>query len=412
MNIKKKRWIILIACCLINLCLGSIYSWSIFADAMSKYYSEISGTTITIADLAIVYTVANAVGPITMISGGWFNDKFGPKIVLLVGGTMFGLGMILSGLTTSVAWLIVTYGIITGLGMGMTYGTTVSTCVKYFPDKRGIIGGITTAVYGLSSVILPFIITPLSLATSGPIMFEIIGGTFLVIICACALLIKKCPQNYIPEGWNPPAKTNSTSKVEDKNWKMMLKSGEFYLMLLLLMCGAFCGMMIIPNAKGIGLNLVGLDSTIAGIAVSVLALFNALGRICAGTVSDKIGRVNTLTIACCLSVVGMLLLFFTGTNSTALFFIGIAIIGICFGAFMGVYPGFTADQFGSKNNSVNYGIMFIGFALAGLFGPMIMTQVYNSTGAYQNAFIIAGAFSVGGIILSLIYQFVVKRKKY
>ena len=407
----KRRWVILIACCLINLCLGSIYAWSVFADAMAKHYTQISGASVTIADLAIVYTVANAVGPLTMITGGWFNDKFGPKVVLLVGGAMFGLGMILSGFTTGVGLLILTYGVVTGLGMGMAYGTTVSTCVKYFPDKRGIVGGITTTVYGLSSVILPFIITPLAGATSGPVTFQIIGGAFLAIIVLCALLVKRCPDGYAPKGWTPPVKSSSSRAPVDKNWKGMLRSVEFYLMLLLLACGAFCGMMIIPNAKAIGVDMVGLEGVLASAAVSILALFNAFGRLGAGALSDKIGRINTLTIACALSFGATLILYFTGANQTVLFFVGIALVGICFGSFMGVFPSFTADQFGTKNNSVNYGVMFIGFALAGLFGPMIMTSLLNATGAYQVAFLVAGSLSLVGVLLTFIYRIVVKRKQ-
>ena len=92
MNLDKKRWIILLAGCFINLCLGSIYAWSVFSPAMAAHLSSITGSEITPGGLAIVYTIANSVGPITMISGGWFNDKIGPKKVILVGGIMWGLG--------------------------------------------------------------------------------------------------------------------------------------------------------------------------------------------------------------------------------------------------------------------------------------------------------------------------------
>ena len=114
----KKRRYILVTCCLANLCLGSVYAWSVFASPMAEYLSQINGINITTGDLAIVYTIANSVGPITMISGGWFNDRFGPKIVLLVGGVMFGLGMFLSGFATSIGYLIFTYGLLGGLGLG------------------------------------------------------------------------------------------------------------------------------------------------------------------------------------------------------------------------------------------------------------------------------------------------------
>ena len=93
---NKKRWFILAACCLVNLCLGSIYAWSVFAQPMAEHLTAMTGRTLTTGDLAIVYTIANSVGPVTMISGGWFNDRFGPQKVILVGGIMFSVGMILS----------------------------------------------------------------------------------------------------------------------------------------------------------------------------------------------------------------------------------------------------------------------------------------------------------------------------
>ncbi|OPF50796.1 MFS transporter [Clostridium baratii] len=401
MHIDKKRWVILIAACLINLCLGSLYAWSVFASSMTEYFNNTLHLNITVGNLAIVYTIANAVGPITMISGGWFNDHLGPKKVIALGGIMFGGGMILSGFATSVNFLIVSYGLVTGLGLGMAYGSTISTCVKYFPDKRGLIGGITTAVYGLSSVILPPVITIIVNKWNAPFAFKSIGIVFLVVVVVCTLFLEQCPEGYMPEGYVAP-KTQTASK--SMNWKAMMKTPIFYIMLLLLTSGAFSGMMIISQASAVAKNMVGMSAIAASAAVSTLALFNAFGRILAGYISDKIGRINTLMSVCVLSIIGLICLYFSGTGTILTFYIGIAIVGLSFGSFMGVYPGFTADQFGVKYNSVNYGIMFIGFALAGYFGPQIMNSVYSSTGSYQNAFLIACGLSVAGVILSLIYK--------
>lgn len=79
MSVSKKRWLVLLFACLTNLCLGSVYAWSVFAAPMAEYLGNVTGTAITTADLAIVYTVANSVGPITMISGGWINDRIRTK---------------------------------------------------------------------------------------------------------------------------------------------------------------------------------------------------------------------------------------------------------------------------------------------------------------------------------------------
>jgi MFS family permease len=195
------------------------------------------------------------------------------------------------------------------------------------------------------------------------------------------------------------------------DWKEMMSTPVFYVMLFLLTCGAFSGMMVISQASSIAQVMVGMTAIAASTAVSVLALFNAAGRILAGYISDKIGRINTLMVACILSIVGLLCLYMSGVGTTAIFYVGISIVGISFGSFMGVFPGFTADQFGAKHNSVNYGIMFIGFAVAGYFGPQIMRNVYASQGAYQNAFLIACGLSVAGIILTFVYRMVGKAKQ-
>ena len=296
MSVAKKRWWILLASCLVNLCLGSIYAWSVFASPMAEHLSTVTGLTLTSGDLAIVYTVANSVGPITMISGGWFNDRFGPNKVILVGGLTFAAGMFLSGFAASIGFLIVTYGLLTGLGLGMTYGCTISSCVKYFPDKRGLIGGITTAVYGMGSVILPPIVTALVRMSDAAAAFRYIGIVFGVIITVCSFFIHKCPDGFAPEGWTPPA--SGGAHAADMDWRQMMRTPVFYIMIILLTCGAFSGMMIISQASAVATGMIGMTSAAAGAAVSVLALFNTAGRIAAGYLSDKIGRINTLTLTC------------------------------------------------------------------------------------------------------------------
>lgn len=411
MNLTKRRWIILVLCCLINLCIGAVYAWSVFATPMAEFLSEATGKALTIGDLAIVYTVANGVGPITMISGGFFNDRLGPKKVILIGGLMYGIGMILSGFVTSVPALLLTYGLIGGLGIGMVYGCTISTGVKFFPDKRGLVGGITTAVYGLSSVILPPIVRALVGSVGVQMTFRVIGIVFLLVICISSFFLMQCPPDFVPDGWTPPAPAVSIAPtVADQNWKQMLSTPVFYVMIICMLCGALSGMMVISQASGIAQNMMSMTAESAALVVSVLALFNALGRIVAGALSDKLGRINTLTVALVLSLTGLICLFVSG-GSIAPFYIGIALVGISFGSFMGVYPGFTADRFGAKNNSVNYGIMFIGFALSGYVGPQIAASVFRADGTYTRAFLFAGCFVALGLVLTFVYRVLAKRSK-
>nr|WP_273041350.1 OFA family MFS transporter [Paenibacillus sp. 23TSA30-6] len=393
------------------MCIGSIYAWSVFSAPMAEYLSSVTGLSLTPGNLAIAFTITNSVGPITMISGGWINDRFGPKKVIFVGGLLFGGGMILSGFATSVGYLVLAYGIVLGLGTGMVYGCTISNSIKFFPDKRGLVGGITTAAYGISSVIIPPIANSLISRSGVTSAFIIIGIAFLIIVCAASFFIEKCPSDFVPAGWTPKTVNVGRSIQNDKDWKGMLSSPLFYIMILLLMCGAFAGLMCTSQASPIAQKMIGMSAAAATTVVSVLALFNTGGRIVAGYISDKIGRINTLAFSSVFSVIGLTLLYFSGEGSVLTFYIGISVIGLCFGALMGVFPGFTADQFGVRNNSVNYGIMFIGFATAGYFGPSIMSHVYSTDSSYQRAFVIAAVLGITGLVLTFVYKLAARKNQ-
>lgn len=400
---EKRRWLVLAASCFVNLCIGSLYAWSVFAAPMGAHLSALAGADV--GSLALVFSVANAVGPVTMISGGAVNDRIGPRWVVLAGGALFGAGMIASGFATSVPMLTVSYGLGCGLGMGMVYGATVSNAVKFFPDKRGFVGGITTASYGISSVIVPVVANLLISQFDVTAAFKILGASMALIMCVSALFIERCPEGFAPAGWHPAdAGEGKGAPARDKDWRGMLADPAFYVMLAMLCCGAFAGLMVVSQASIVAQDLAGFSAAQAAVAVSALALANTAGRIVAGMLSDKLGPVATLRLVFVLLICGMSALFASSASAVALFVGGLLVVGLCFGSVMGVYPGFTALRFGSKNNSVNYGIMFIGFALAGILGPSIMNVLASLFGSYQPAFAVAAALGAVGIVLTFAYE--------
>ena len=408
MNLTKKRWMVLIASCLINLCIGALYAWSVFSSGMAEYLSSVNHSVITTSSLAIVFSIANTVGPITMIGGGKLVRSIGPRWIITMGGVCFGLGMIISGFAQSVGMLILGFGLCCGLAMGMTYGCTVSNCVKFFPDKRGLVGGITTASYGLSSVIVPIIANKIMEETSVTMAFKCIGIAVVVIVCVASIWVIPCPDDFVPEGYKPLVE-KSNSNVKNYTWKEMLKTPSFYIMILMMCSGAFMGMMIISQASPIAQKQVMLSSATASLVVSILALFNTGGRIVGGIISDKIGQVNTLILLLLSSIVGLFLLVITKEGSLVTFLLGVCIIGLCFGGFMGIYPGFTNERFGAKYSSVNYGIMFIGFAVSGFAAPMMIGKLYTSTNSYVPAYYVAMVLSFVSILLAFLYKKVEKQ---
>lgn len=402
-SLVQRRWLVLAASCLINLCVGSLYAWSVFAVPMAEHLGTLAGHEVT--GLAIVFTIANAVGPITMISGGAFNELLGPRKVVLAGGALFAAGMVASGFATNKEMLMLTYGLGVGLGVGMVYGVTVSNSVKFFPDKKGLAGGLATASYGLSSVLVPPIANALMESLGVASAFKVLGIAMLMVIALASTQIMACPEGFMsaagaPAGGSDPQRANL-------DWRSMLRTPTFYLMISMLLCGAFAGLMMTSQASPMAQGMVGMSASEAAVVVSALALANAAGRILAGFASDRLGPVASLRISFVCLIAAMLVLYICG-QSVVPFYLGICLVGVCFGATMGIYPGFTAQQFGARHNSVNYGIMFTGFAAAGLFGPQVMSALLVATGAYAPAFLVAGALAVLGLALTFAFARIAK----
>lgn len=390
------RWVILAASCFVTLCIGSLYAWSAFSGPMAERLTECMG--VPVDSLAIVFTVANAVGPVTMIAGGAVNDRLGPQKVLLLGGLLFGGGMIGSGFARSVWALTVSYGLGVGFGVGLIYGVTVSNTVKFFPDKAGLAGGMITACYGASSMIVPPAAAALTRSYGVNAAFWIIGAVMSVILCTSALVIRPCPAELSAVR---PGEARNKGESRELRWNEMLWEPDFYLMLLSLTCGAFAGMMVISQASQLAQELLGLDVIGSALMVSAVALFNALGRLASGVLSDRLGATGTLRFTLLLSCGANFLLFLSGGKSLCLTGASLGAVGFSFGSIMGVYPGFTAARFGRSGNSVNYGIMFIGFALAGLLGPMLMNRIRVGAGRCQPAFLAAAVLAAVGEALIL-----------
>ena len=181
-------------------------------------------------------------------------------------------------------------------------------------------------------------------------------------------------------------------------------------MILLMFCATFFGTMVISQAAPIGRETVGMSATAAAAAVSILAVFNAAGRIGAGTVSDRIGSVNTMTAALFCALGGLALLFFTGTGQTVLYYGGMALVGLAYGAFMSILPGFNVDTFGQAHSAVNYGVLDIGYAAAGIIGPLLVSGVHASTGSYRGAFLIAAGIALVGVAMTFIFRALVHKR--
>ncbi len=395
MNILKTRWAQLALFGLSNLFAGSLYSWSILSAALAVKLSE-GGEAVSAADLGWIFGVASAVNPIAMIAGGWVNDRLGPRLSLCAGGLMIGAGLMLSSLAASPGMLALSYGVCFGLGVGLSYVSTIGASMKLFPDRRGLAGGIVTMAYGLSSMMIPPIaaglIAKFGISGAMSTLGALCGG---VIIC-CGLLSKKPEEGEAKPLDDARKKEAKSEGGADLDWKGMLGTLRFWLMLALFICGSIPAMMIISGAASLAQSEGGLSAAAAAAAVSAIAVANTCGRFASGIASDRFGRIPTLMLSLVAAGAGLWLLL-AQTGSVVLFFAGICLAAWCYGSFVGIYPGFTIEEFGARHASVNYGIMAAGFSSAGIIGPMLLKLQAESSSLPFTAALCVSAF---GLVLA------------
>lgn len=394
MDKKINRWLVLVASTTILLCTGAVYAFSTFAQPLSEQ------TGWTMPQIMLAFSINSAIGPIPMILGGYFADKGWVKWSIAIGAILFASGFYLTGTATSLAQLYIYYGLIAGLGQGFAYSGCLSNTLRLFPDKRGLASGIITGGMGLAAVFASPIANSLILSHDAQYAFRTIGLAYIVIVLVASVFVQKAPAGYKPDGWNPP--TSSAQNVVNKTWIDMLKTPVFYVVIAMFFVGAFSGLMIASNARTIGTSMFGLSATVAALYVSLYSIANSSGRFIWGTVSDRIGRSNTLYIIFTVIVLALAVLAFV--PGQAGFAVGIIGLGICFGGVMGVFPSIVMENYGPANQGVNYGIVFTGYSVAAYFAPSIASNIaVANNGSFSIAFYIAIILALAGLLLNFLY---------
>jgi OFA family oxalate/formate antiporter-like MFS transporter len=406
------RWRFVGAAIVMQLCLGALYSWSVVRGPLEAVYGWDKAQSIA------PYRYSVAFFAIAMIIAGFWQDKKGPRLVGSVGGVLLGTGCLLASfIGTTPGGMIFAYGVIGGLGVGFAYVTPIATCVKWFPDKRGMIVGLAVLGFGAGSMIFAPLIekllgdNPDAWASTIPRTFLILGITFYICVIGAAQVYRVPPAGWTPPGWTPPAVAGAPTR-EDYPPADMIKTWQFYCLWVMYFLGTAVGITAIGQAKPILVELSKTAGAISGgTAVGLLAFFNGVGRLVWGTTSDKIGR--NMTTAAMYAVYAISCLFFI-RNATNFWqvLIGLCIVGFSYGGYLALMPSFTADYFGAKNVGANYGVMFTAWGICGFTVPKYFAGIMkaakesgNIAGGYNQVYFTLAMMSIVGIVLA----FIVKR---
>jgi OFA family oxalate/formate antiporter-like MFS transporter len=393
------RWWVVFGAVLIQICLGAIYAWSVFRIPLQGILN-ISPTQASWPFSTVLIFFALA----TILGGRW-QDKSGPRLVAIVGGVLLGLGLIGASYASSLTSIIIFYGVVSGIGIGLAYVCPVSCGVKWFPDKRGLITGLAVMGFGGGALIVGPLARWMIDTSNVFTTFRILGVIFLVLVFLGALILRNPPAGYKPAGWTPPA-VAPTSRV-DYSATQMLSTPQFYLVWLMYFFGCVSGLMIIGQTSPIAQNLGGYSKETAAIGVSVLAIFNAIGRVFWGRISDLIGRMRALFLMFLIS--GLMVLSYNLIAGVHVWFwFGISLVGLCFGGYLALFPAVTADFYGTKSIGANYGLVFTAYGAGGLLGPVFMPKMKEVTGNFTLAFVVVGVLCLVGAVMT----FLVKAPKH
>jgi len=385
----------------LNLALGILYAWSIFGKQLTESVDKGGfGWSKTAATLP--YTIAIACFAVMMVPAGRLQDRFGPRIVATLGALLAGTGLIITSFATPEVILpaVIGFGVMAGTGIGLGYASAMPAAVKWFPpQKKGLITGLVVAGFGLA----PVYIAPLSkylLSTYGvSYSFRILGIAFIIITAVFTQLIKNPPVNQSSSKGVQSGSTINPSHA-DYTWRDMIKTPAFYSLYIQYACAATAGLMIIGHLAKIVAVQSGNTITIGFLFVSLLAIFNAGGRIVAGIVSDYIGRIITIAFVCIMQA--MIMFFFPQFSTVNAFILGSALVGFNYGACLALFPATTADYWGTKNLGLNYGILFTSWGIGGVFGPMLAGKIADATGAYTTAYYISASLLLFAAFLAMI----------
>lgn len=414
-----RAWVVTFAGTAINLCLGILYAWNVWKKSLVAPQPALAGTAmaghnegwlyLTQAEGTWAYSICGVCFALSMIAGGRIQDRCGPKLGATGGGLFLAVGCIVAGLMKSYTGLIVGFGVLGGIGMGLAYAATTPAAVKWFgPHQRGLIVGLVVGGYGGAAIYISPLATYLIDEHGISGSFIGLGILFAVVVILAGQLLSWPDAGYVPPAPPTPAAAASRqSKMTCVDWPapLMVKTVQFYALVFLFFGSAQSGLLVIGNATQM-LNdtarTVAFLAANAWILSSYGGLVNAVGRVGTGMYSDRIGRTNAYLVN---GIVSALCLFWTPwimrSGNVVLLFVAVGLAYWQYGGGLALLPAFTADFFGSKNLGFNYGLVFAGWGLA--FGvSQVAGYIQDLTGSLDYAFYMSGGLLILAVIVCLL----------
>ena len=382
------RWGALAGGVLVQLVIGGVYAWSLFARALTQPGALALGPV----EAAIPFEVAIGMIFLGASVGGRLQDRSSPRVVALVGVVLYAVGHLVASLATgpgALAWLIAGYGVVGGFGLGMAYIVPVALLQKWFPRHRAVVTGLAVGGFGFgATVTAPVAQFLVGLTPDAPALaFRTLGLAYLVVGALGAALLA-----------SPPAVASGPAAGESLTVAEALRTPHWYLLTATLTVAVVAGIALISMMATVAVDVGGFDVGAAAGVVGVLALFNGAGRVVWAAVAQRVGPVPVL--ATILVLEGAALVVLPHARGVWLVVLA-AVVYLCYGGAFGTLPSAAGATFGLAHAGAIYGLILIGWSLAGVVGPLVGAALAGASG-YALAFGVLGAAALLGALLPLV----------
>lgn len=385
----KNKWVVLFAGIIIQTVLGGIYAWSTFVPELVEKYA------LTKAQCGFIFGLKIGVFTLAMILAGWVFTKRGPRFTAIIGSLLYMSGFFLAFLSKgNYIYLLLSFGIVTGSGIGFGYVCPLATGMKWFPEKKGLITGISVAGFGGGAVLFSYFAQ--HFFSQGLDVLELfryisLGFGTLILIASMFLSEPDFEQDKVGEPVSMSA----------------VYTAPFIISFLCIFAGTFSGLLVIGNLVPMVVK-AGLSAEHTAMAISVFALGNAIGRVFWGFAFDRLSFKSIPISLFCSAL--FLLIFIFPVPSWALL-IGAGLLGFGFGSNFVIYAATISRFFGTNSFSRIYPLCFLGYGIAGLTGPGVGGAIFDKFSSYSYAIYLSIGITMIAFIISGLGLKVFKNKK-
>lgn len=380
-------WTILaVSIILVAIAYGIRFSFGVFFKSLEADFGLSRALT------SGVFSVYMMLGSFFAVLGGWLADRRGPRIVFFVMAFFALAGLSLTSLVTELWQIFLTYSLLVAMGSGPTYVVATSLISKWFKKRRGLALGIVTSGVGLGSILMAPIAAYLIGGFGWRTSFLALGIIAFVVMIPCSLFLKKAPEEEAnpPESKQPiphPVSSHSqVTAVKQFSALQAVKSRNFGLLFVLWIFYAYCLFTVMTHIVPHAIDL-GISPIQAATIISVMGFVNVPMRIFMGMVTDKVGRKQAALIATSLMVIALAWL--TQASSLWMFYAFAAVFGAGYGGLAPPTTAIVGDTFGIKHIGVIMGLLEIGWTSGAAIGPALSGYIFDVTGSYDNAFLLA-----------------------